>query len=53
MKKKYIAPSIEVIKVQPANMIAESMVMYDDITVGSGSMLGRDKAYGSSVWGEW
>ena len=53
MKKKYITPSMEVIKVQVANMIAESMVIYNEITVGSGAMLGRDKAYGSSVWGEW
>ena len=53
MKKKYITPSMEVIKVQVANMMAESMVVYDDITVGSGSMLGRDNAYGSSLWGEW
>ena len=53
MKKKYITPSMEVIKVQVANMMAESMVVYDDITVGSSSMLGRDNAYGSSLWGEW
>ena len=51
MKKKYIAPSIEVIKVQPANIIAESIVFYDQ-PMDSNFMLGRDNYYGNNIWGE-
>jgi hypothetical protein len=51
MKKKYIAPSIEVIKVQPANIIAESIVFYDQ-KLDSNFMLGRGNYYDSNIWGE-
>ena len=51
MKKKYIAPSIEVIKVQPANIIAESIGFYDQ-QMDSGSMLGRGNYYDNNIWGE-
>ena len=51
MKKKYIAPSIEVIKVQPANIIAESIVFYDQPT-DSNFMLGRGNYYDNNIWGE-
>ena len=51
MKKKYIAPSIEVIKVQPANIIAESIVFYDQ-PMDSNFMLGRGNYYDNSIWGE-
>jgi hypothetical protein len=51
MKKKYIAPSIEVIKVQPANIIAESIAFYDQ-QMDSNFMLGRDNYYGNNIWGE-
>ena len=51
MKKKYIAPSIEVIKVQPANIIAESIVFYDQ-QMDSNFMLGRDNYYDNNIWGE-
>ena len=51
MKKKYIAPSIEVIKVQPANIIAESIGFYDQ-QMDSNIMLGRGNYYDNNIWGE-
>ena len=51
MKKKYIAPSIEEIKVQPANIIAESIVFYDQ-PMDSNFMLGRGNNNDNNNWGE-
>ena len=52
MKKKYITPSVEVIKVHVANMIAESLVFYEQ-KIGFGFMLGRDNYHDNNIWGEW
>ena len=56
MKKTYISPSMEVIKVQVANVMAASMAIDKGTSVGSDIMLGRDFASSSSapeVWNEW
>ena len=56
MKKTYISPSREVIKVQVANVMAASMAIDNGTSVDSDIMLGRDIASGSSapeVWNEW
>lgn len=56
MKKTYISPSMEVIKVQVANVMAASMAIDNGTSVDSDIMLGRDIASGSSapeVWNEW
>ncbi len=53
MKKKYIAPSVEIINVQATNVMAQSFVFYNEISVDSSYMLGRDKIDGSNIWGEW
>ena len=45
MKKTYIAPSVEVIKVGAISMLAASMVINNDTTVdtsGTGVQLGRE-----------
>ena len=56
MKKTYISPSMEVIKVQVANVMAASMSIDNGTSVDSDDMLGRDIASGPSaleVWNEW
>ena len=54
MKKTYIAPSMEVIKVNVANIIAASMNISDILvdTSAEGVQLGRedDVLSGSNVW---
>lgn len=53
MKKTYISPSMEVIKLNTANIIATSMAVYSDQTVdtsGSGVQLGREDNSSSSIW---
>lgn len=52
MKKKYIAPSVEVIKVQAANMMAQSFLFYNEISVDPDAMLGREIFNENNVW-EW
>lgn len=51
MKKTYISPSMEVIKVNVANIIAASMPI-SDITVDTNEdiQLGRENISGSNVW---
>ena len=51
MKNKYITPSMEVIKVQPANIIAESIGFYDQ-QMDPNFMLGRGNYYDNNIWGE-
>ena len=56
MKKTYISPSMEVIKVQVANVMAASMSINSGTPIDSDIMLGRDIASGPSapeVWNEW
>lgn len=56
MKKTYISPSMEVIKVQVANVMAASMAIDNGTSVDSDIMLGRDFASSTSapeVWNEW
>ena len=43
---------MEVIKVQVANMIAESLGIYNQ-EIEADSMLGRDNAYDTTLRGEW
>lgn len=48
MKKTYISPSMEVIKVNVTNIIATSMAIYDE-TVNSSIQLGRENN-SNHVW---
>lgn len=53
MKKTYISPSVEAIKVGVANIIAASTLSISDETVDSfveGVQLGREDNSNSSVW---
>ena len=58
MKKTYIAPSVEVIKVDVANVMAISMVINEATTVDTsdGEQLSRDfySPFSSNIYsGEW
>ena len=55
MKKTYIAPTMDVIKVQVANVMAtSSMPISNETIVDSDIMLGRENnASGSDAWNEW
>ena len=58
MKKTYIAPSVEVIKVDVANVMAISMVINEATTVdtSAGDQLSRDfySPFSSNIYsGEW
>ena len=54
MKKTYIAPSVETIKVSAVNMLAASVMSISDTTVdtSNGEQLGREDN-GSSAPGVW
>ena len=48
MKKTYIAPGMEIVKVQTAGMLAQSSFDLNSDTVGGNSALSRES--GDSFW---
>ena len=56
MKKTYIAPSVEVIKVNAVNMLANSTLGFGTQNISSEEQLSRDfySPFSSSIYsGEW